>query len=417
MSPSRARNPGAGAAAGAGTRGDERFIEQLARHLAREKEDIVRGWREEMRANPAAPAQHLQLSDEQLEDHLPGLIDALVAALCGGPTPDVEQHGGEHGHQRRAHGYRLGEVLEEMSLFQQRLLKALDCCQHEHEPTVDDAAEARDTMLVLLDRSIHASVRQYTGETEAERDAAAARVDEMNRDLEESHRQKDLFLATLGHELRNSIAPILTSVRILQSEAATPEQRRQACEIIERQARYEARLVDDLLDVNRIARGRIDLRRQRVDLREAVGHGVESTAPAFEAKRQPLDVAVTPDPIPVRGDPIRLAQVVTNLLGNASKFTGAGGRIAVIASREERDAVIRVRDQGIGIAPDVLPHVFDLFAQAETSIDRSTGGLGVGLWLARTLVEMQGGRVEAHSDGLGQGAEFVVRLPLADGAD
>jgi signal transduction histidine kinase len=187
--------------------------------------------------------------------------------------------------------------------------------------------------------------------------------------------------------------------------------------IIRRQIQHLVRLVDDLLDVSRITRGKVELRREPLDLGEIVRSAVETTRPLAEAKSQRLELDLSPEPLPLMGDATRLEQVLSNLLRNAVKFTEEGGHIEIAAGpddpREPHEAVIRVHDDGIGIATDLLPRVFDLFAQGEQALDRSGAGLGIGLTLVRSLVELHGGRVEARSDGPGRGSEFEVRLPLA----
>jgi len=174
-------------------------------------------------------------------------------------------------------------------------------------------------------------------------------------------------------------------------------------------------LVGDLLDVNRIARGKIELVRAAFDLRDAVRHAVEACRPGIDARTQPLEVRLPDAPVPVVGDATRLAQVLTNLLGNASKFTPPSGEIVLALTVEGATVVVRVRDTGAGIAPEAMPRLFELFAQVEGAAQRPEGGLGVGLWLARTLVEMHGGTIAVASPGLGRGTEVVVRLPLAAG--
>jgi PAS domain S-box-containing protein len=234
-------------------------------------------------------------------------------------------------------------------------------------------------------------------------------------ELAENDRRKDEFLAMLSHELRNPLAPIRNAVHVLQEVSGGPELG-QAREVIERQVAHLARLVDDLLDVSRITRGKIALRLETVALEEVVARAVETTRPLIEARRHALSVDVPPDAPRLQADPIRIAQVIANLLNNAAKYTDPGGRIALRAGREGGEAVVRVRDTGAGIPADVLPHVFDLFTQAERTLDRAQGGLGIGLTLVKSLVEQHGGRVEAFSGGPGHGSEFVVRLPLAAAA-
>jgi CheY-like chemotaxis protein len=183
-------------------------------------------------------------------------------------------------------------------------------------------------------------------------------------------------------------------------------------EILERQTRQMARLVDDLLDLSRIARGQLQLHRERVDLAAAVRQAAQTSAPLIEARRHYLSVTVTDQPLWLEADPSRLVQVLVNLLNNAAKYTDSGGRIELTAGQENGEAMVRVRDTGIGITAEMLPRVFDQFVQVEQARHRSEGGLGIGLALVRRLVELQGGTVAAHSDGPGRGSEFVVRLPL-----
>jgi signal transduction histidine kinase len=233
--------------------------------------------------------------------------------------------------------------------------------------------------------------------------------------LEAEARRKDEFLATLAHELRNPLAPIRNALQILRLAGEGPVAERNRA-LIERQVDQLVRLVDDLLDVSRAMRGKVTLRLERVDLRAVAAQAVETAHPLISARGHALNVALPPEPVPLDADPLRLVQVVGNLLVNAAKYTERGGRIWLEVGGGE-GAVLRVRDTGIGIAPDLLPHVFDLFVQADQSATRAQGGLGIGLTLVRTLVEMHGGTVEAHSPGPGGGSEFVVRLPLARGSE
>jgi PAS domain S-box-containing protein len=230
--------------------------------------------------------------------------------------------------------------------------------------------------------------------------------------LLEADRRKDEFLATLAHELRNPLAPLRNSLQILKMprvDAATAERSR---EVMERQVQHLMRLVDDLLDVSRAMRGKVELCKQPVELAAIVGRAVETAQPLIDAQRHHLDISLPDDALLIDADAVRLSQAVCNLLTNAAKYTEAGGHIRLSAWQEGGTAVLTVRDDGIGIAPDVLPHIFELFVQADHSTTKAQGGLGIGLTLVRNLVEMHGGTVEAHSAGLGQGTEMIVRLPL-----
>jgi PAS domain S-box-containing protein len=230
--------------------------------------------------------------------------------------------------------------------------------------------------------------------------------------LRDADRRKDEFLALLGHELRNPLATISNGLHVLLRPDVDPENRGQVREMMAKQVHHLTRLVDDLLDVNRITRGRIQLRKQRLDLSDAVHHAVESVHPLVEDQGHELTVSLAPGPLLVEADPTRLEQILVNLLNNAAKYTRPGGRITLTADQQGGEAVIRVRDTGVGIPAELLPRVFDLFIQVERSLDRSQGGLGIGLTLVKELVEMHGGSVTAHSEGPDKGSEFVVRLPV-----
>jgi CheY-like chemotaxis protein/nitrogen-specific signal transduction histidine kinase len=229
--------------------------------------------------------------------------------------------------------------------------------------------------------------------------------------LEQSVRDRDQFLAMLGHELRNPISAILTASELMDRAAGKPFDRERA--VVARQVRLLSRLVDDLLDVSRITHGKIPLREEDVDLRPLV----QRTAQGFEKPAQlqgvELVCAAGEDPVTVRGDPLRLEQILANLTSNAVKYTNAGGRVELRLDREPGDALVRVRDTGLGISAAMLPRIFDLFAQAPAALDRAQGGMGIGLTLVKRLVELHRGTVQAASAGPGQGSEFVVRLPLA----
>jgi PAS domain S-box-containing protein len=237
-------------------------------------------------------------------------------------------------------------------------------------------------------------------------------------ELRRTDRLKDEFLAMLAHELRNPLAPIRNALQIMKMPGARTDILPQVRDMAERQVRHMARLLDDLLDMSRINRGRIELRKEVVDVAEVVGRTVEAVRPVIDERRHELTVAVPAGPPHVQADPTRLEQVLTNLLNNAAKYTDPGGHVWITAERDGGEVVLRVRDTGIGIAPEVLPHIFDLFVQAERRLDRSQGGVGIGLTLVKRLVELHGGSVAAHSAGPGQGSEFVIRLPAtADRAD
>jgi PAS domain S-box-containing protein len=233
-------------------------------------------------------------------------------------------------------------------------------------------------------------------------------------DLREVDRRKDEFLAMLSHELRNPLGPILNAVEVLDRlEPGDEELGAGAREVIARQAKHMKRLLDDLLDVSRVSQGKIELQKQRIDLNVLIGQVVEGSRPMMIEKRHELSIVLAPQPMALEADPTRLLQVFDNLLNNAAKYTDAGGHIAIVTSAEGGEAVVTVRDDGIGMTPDLLTRAFDLFVQGTRSLDRAKGGLGIGLTLVKTLVRMHGGSVRAFSDGPGRGSQLEVRLPLA----
>lgn len=234
--------------------------------------------------------------------------------------------------------------------------------------------------------------------------------------LRDADRRKDEFLAMLGHELRNPLAPVRNALTILKDFDGDAEMRRELLPIMTRQVEHMVHMVDDLLDVSRIMRGRIELRIEPVALAEVVTRAVESVRPICDERRQSIVVALPERAVTLRGDVVRLCQVLVNLLQNASKYSPEGSQIDISAKLETGGVAISVRDRGVGIDPSLLPRVFDLFTQSERTIERAQGGLGIGLTVVRSIVEMHGGSVEARSDGPDRGAEFTVRLAVADDA-
>ena len=273
-------------------------------------------------------------------------------------------------------------------------------------PVDDSAAPIRDA-----DGRVVGAILVFRDVTERRRMEMEMR-DRAER-LAEANRHKDDFLAMLAHELRNPLAPALNGLYLLRLGGADPATSERALGMMERQLRHMARLVDDLLDVSRLARGKFRVERERVDLAALARTAAEDRRPAAERAGVGLTVSVPEAPLWVDGDSTRLVQVVGNLLDNALKFNEPGGTADVSVSADGAEGVVRVRDTGVGIDSDLLPLLFEPFRQADRSLDRSKGGLGLGLALARGLVELHGGRVEAHSRGPGTGSEFVVRLPLA----
>jgi signal transduction histidine kinase len=239
----------------------------------------------------------------------------------------------------------------------------------------------------------------------------SARSQRAEEALREADRRKDEFIAIIAHELRTPLAPLANALQVLRVADADADRRATAYGMMERHVQQIARLVEDLLDLNRIARGTLSLRKEGVDLAAVLQRARELSQPAIDAGKHELALRLPPQPLCVQGDPARLAQVFANLLNNAARYTAAGGRIDVVAERQGGDAVIRVRDNGNGIPRDMLERIFEMFTQLSDGRASSQSGLGIGLTIVRRLVELHGGRIEARSDGPGRGSEFVVRLP------
>ncbi len=242
---------------------------------------------------------------------------------------------------------------------------------------------------------------------------------QLQRQLQEADRRKDEFLAILAHELRNPLAPIRNALQVLRLAGDNKAAIEQARPVIERQLQQMVRLVDDLMDVSRVARNKVQLRKDRIELARVVRHALETSRPLIEEAGQELTVTLPDKPIHVDADESRLAQVFANLLNNSAKYTERGGRIALtveLASggcQSADEVIVRVKDSGVGIPADQLPFIFEMFAQVDQSLERSQGGLGIGLTLVKRLTEMHGGTVEVHSEGANKGSEFIVHLPVA----
>jgi PAS domain S-box-containing protein len=230
--------------------------------------------------------------------------------------------------------------------------------------------------------------------------------------LQEASQRKDEFLAMLAHELRNPLAPLANTLQIIRSQVQGNSLIEESLDVARRQIQHMSRLLEDLFDVSRITRGRVELRKNAIDLKSVVSHAVEATLPVIDAFRHELTINLPPEPVWVEGDATRLEQIVTNLINNAAKYTEPGGRITITLDHEAEEALLTVQDTGIGMTPELQNRIFDLFVQDDRSLDRSQGGLGIGLTLVRSLVELHDGTVSVSSPGLGQGSVFHVRLPL-----
>jgi signal transduction histidine kinase/ActR/RegA family two-component response regulator len=267
------------------------------------------------------------------------------------------------------------------------------------------------TLLSACRVALRARERQYQIRAHIEREAADKFA------LQDADRRKDEFLATLAHELRNPLAPVRNSLHILRLAGSDDATVARVRAVMERQVDHLVRLVDDLMEVSRITRGKIELRRERTDIARVLRSAIETSQPLIDASGHLIEVELPPEPLPLDADPVRLAQVFSNLFNNAAKYAECPGDIRVRAWREDGMVAVSVRDDGIGIDPGMLAHVFEMFAQVDGTHRRSQGGLGIGLTLVRSLVQLHGGSVSAHSEGIGRGSEFVVRLPLATGAE
>jgi PAS domain S-box-containing protein len=269
----------------------------------------------------------------------------------------------------------------------------------------------RSTVTLLL--NVNKQARSFARVTQDLTESEAVQAQRKRADgLADANRSKEEFMALLSHELRNPLSPILNALNVLRQMRTNDPIIEQAGNIIDRQVGLMVRLVDDLLDISRITKGKLRLTKEQVELRVVVNHAAETARPFMDARQHDFSVAIPTGPIWVDADPARMEQVVVNLLNNAAKYTDTGGLIRMTVNREGDEAVIRVRDNGVGIEPNLLPHVFELFAQVDGSLGRSYGGLGIGLALARNLVEMHEGRLQVSSAGSGKGCEFTIKLPV-----
>jgi CheY-like chemotaxis protein len=237
-------------------------------------------------------------------------------------------------------------------------------------------------------------------------------IEQSHQALRAADQRKNEFLATLSHELRNPLAPLRNALHLIRIHGNNPPAMASARDIMERQLNSLVRLVDDLLEMSRITSGSLELKRERVELSAVVRNATETSEPVIQAGHHHLEVSLPDEPLWVEGDSVRLAQIVSNLLNNAAKYTPNGGRLSLTAERERDHVVLTVRDNGIGISPVGLRRIFDMFSRERRGSGRAEGGLGIGLTLSRRLAEMHGGTIEAFSAGEGQGSEFIVRLPL-----
>jgi signal transduction histidine kinase len=374
---------------------------EAAARLRRLKNEILRHWVARVRGEvPAAEGQ----SRAVILDHIPHLLDQLAGSLEFASACETEAPAAAQGHadQRAAlSDYSLDQVVYEYHLLRRVVMDVLEAespLPREAQVAVHDG----------IDAAIQLATTQYVQLQQGE-------LRQRAQELAMANRAREEFLAMLSHEMRNPLAPVMNAVHVMRMIRLENPILQQSLSMIERQMRQMGRLVDDLLDMARITRGKVKLRKEPVEMSVLVERSVETIRPLAQERRHALTVSLPPNPIWLEADPVRIEQVFVNLLTNAVKYTEPGGQIWVTAVREGDSAVVRVKDTGVGIAPELIPRVFDLFSQGERPIDRSQGGLGIGLTLSRTLVEMHGGTVTVHSDGTGEGSEFVVHLPVGAG--
>jgi signal transduction histidine kinase/CheY-like chemotaxis protein len=381
-----------------------RKANKIANHIERLEGEIISRWRNEVRSDPELTALIHQLDDQELEDHLPTLTGKIIALLRGETTKDLVEDAVQHGRQRRTLGYSVVSLLRELQIFR-RVLSSMV-----HEIVGEDIGSAeieraRNLIIDSVDRSMNISVAQYTLMAEGERNSAQGEALEL-------HDQRDRFLATLSHELRNQVSPILLGAQLLKDLKPSDERMVATIERIERQARHQAILIDDLLDISRFRYGKLQLKREDLDLRVPVQHAIETLQNDFQAKQLKLEVELPEDPLYAFADETRIAQTLINLLSNALKFTPPGGTVIVELAKRAGSAVLTVRDTGVGIDPDLLPQLFTMFFQTNEPPKGAKTGLGVGLAVAKVLIELHGGTIEARSEGEGKGAEFIIVLPM-----
>jgi signal transduction histidine kinase/CheY-like chemotaxis protein len=380
--------------------------DQIAAHLEQLKGQIIARWREELRLDPLHAGVIEHFENRRLEDHLPALTGEVIECLRGKAPANIEEDGRRHGQQRRRDGFTVVQVMRELNLYRRVLLNTVDELLAQGAAP-EDIVHARRLMLELVDRSVNASVEQFTVEAEEERNLA-------QEETQALHYQRDRFLITLSHELRNQISPILLNVHLLNDLKPADPRIQQAVMRIARQARHQSVLIDDLLDLSRFQHGSLELKMEAIDLREAVQHAFETLEPDFKLKRLKLQSELPQQALLAHADQTRIAQIVINLLSNAVKFTASEGTITVRLARENDGVILSVKDTGIGITTEALPKVFNMFFQGKSLLKQVSSGLGVGLALAKALVELHGGSIEARSEGENLGAEFIVRLPVPE---
>jgi signal transduction histidine kinase len=376
--------------------------------IFRDAPELVEVWCDRARAEqPTAARRHHEVLRNQLGNALKAMGGALRQSGSREPR-ELRDKAIEHGEQRWDTGWSLTELIRDYQILQSVVLDHLD--RTLGRPLLYSEAMA---VGVFINDAIAASIAAYV----ANRDHEVRAIEREGMEtIREAQRRKDNFLAIVVHELRNPLSPIVNAAKGLSIALPDPApQIADSLRIIERQSRHLTRILDDLTDLTRLAQGRLRLTRQVVDAGDIVEHALQATMSQILARNHRVSLDIGDRPLAVDGDATRLIQVVVNLLNNACKYTPPGGDIGVVVRRSEAFIVIRIRDSGVGIAPDMLTQVFDLYTRLHETHDNSPDGLGIGLSLVRDLVTLHGGSVECTSDGEGCGAEFIVRLPGYDG--
>jgi signal transduction histidine kinase len=396
---------------------------EIGQLIQRNVDQILERWSEQaIKQQPNATRVHHSV----MLDHLRELLTSIGRGLAATKDPHTNGHclpASRHGETRWEAGWSLPEVVRDYQILRLVVLDFL-------EEALQRPMEGREILAIglALDEAIAASVVMYVKgrnqflsqleEKRTEQDRQVQKqLQEQAEALREADRRKNEFLAMLSHELRTPLAPMRTALRILNLKGSQEPELIWTRQVISRQIEQMTRMVDDLLDISRITRGLIQLQKDPVDLAVVVERAVEMARPLIDARKHQLTVVLAPPgPIWLDADSLRLAQAITNLLHNAAKYTEEGGQIELTARGEGDDVVIRVRDNGGGISTQLLPHVFEPFTQEERALDRSQGGLGIGLALVKSLIELHGGTVQAFSAGPGKGSEFVLQLPAMNDA-
>lgn len=388
----------------------EELLSKTATSLRAQSPEILRRWEERVLAEvPAANT----VDRVVLHDHLYILLDQVVTALAVGAPEETsrklttsERHGGE---RALLESYTLGEVLQEYSILRRMVLEVLD------EGRLMSLQE-REIINDALEQALIGASTQYALVQRQEEQALTVEARAETAALLESDQHKNEFLAWLAHEIRTPLSAISNALYILDSLELQDARALRQIATAARQTRHLSRLVEDLLDLSRISRGTLELRLDRVDLRRPIIDAVDTSKPLLEEGGHQFDCILPEEPLWVEGDATRLVQAFTNLLSNAARYTPRGGHVWLSLEREGGEALVRVKDTGIGVDASMLPRIFDAFVQVDSASPQARKGLGIGLALVRRLVEMHGGTVTAHSAGLHQGAEFVLRLPLMEGS-